>query len=131
MQEQLMEPSLSQMDLDNGKGLFNEDDFTLKFDFPNYEYRRHVYLLYPFDPVLSHNSNFDTLREAMMYIYEHCMHHHGSFRRTYAKKYLDYCFIYNPMTATYEQIYDLSNEQFENAYHYAINNSQTLFKPLR
>lgn len=85
----------------------------LAAELPQQEYKPVKTLLIPFDPRTSNCGKFDSLNDAMTFIYDHCHEHHGAFTKQLAKKYLDFCRILNGPTGKYIIMPHIGKKEFD------------------
>lgn len=96
----------------------------LNAELPQQEYKPVKTLLIPFDPRTSNNGRFDSLLDAMGFIYTHCHQHHGAFTKQLAKKYLDFCRILNGPTGKYIIMPHVGKKEFDQAFNTVRHNTE-------
>jgi len=65
------------------------------FDFPLNSYNKSKIKLIPFNDKLSNNGRFETLDDAMTFIYYHCMQHHNEFTKNLVFSYIKMCQVFD------------------------------------
>jgi hypothetical protein len=92
------------------------EDISLCLELPIHEYRTRKIVPIPFDPRVSHNGKFNSLREAMSFIGKHCEFHHHTFNKKLARLYLPFCRVLSFVHGGYVSPGPLSKKDFENAF---------------
>jgi hypothetical protein len=80
----------------------------LSLNLPRYKYRLSRTPVVPLDRVKTNNCHFESLEEAMFYIFQHSLHHFGSCTKAMAFAYIIECSIYNPSVDDYVSYQDVS-----------------------
>jgi hypothetical protein len=89
---------------------------SLSVNLPSQSYRIAKTVFVPFDPRVSHDGKFNSLRDALIFIGTHCVFHHKLFSRSLAKMYMAHCRVLNVAKGGYAPLVHVSKREFDAAF---------------
>ena len=89
---------------------------TLKLEWKMTAYNQPKLNIIPINPRECNGGRFDSMDQAMQFIYNHCVKFHGAFKRNFAHKYAEMVEILDPCDGVYVQASTIPQKDFNKSY---------------